>query len=260
MSRSAAPIGVVGTPGMNSVWLRTRNWKIKVNEMSVAATAPANDTQTTSRRTTAQGCGDSVVCLSGVSWQAYENLRSIEENFKVRMTYDEGDLILMSPGRLHERIAALLNRMVIAWTEERSVPLQSGGSTTIRTELRRKGFEPDQSYFIQHESDVRTRDVYDPNIDPPPDLTIEVDVSSPSVVRMGIYAAFGIPELWRWCDEQITAYCLQDGAYVAVEASECLPGFPFDTACALLQRRLDLDETSLLQEFRAAIRHLGPQV
>ena len=175
------------------------------------------------------------------------------------MTYDEGELILTSPGRLHERIAALLNRMVIAWTEERSIPLQSGGSTTISAELREKGFEPDQSYFIQHESDVRTRDDYDPSIDPPPDLTIEVDVSSLSTVRMGIYAAFGIPELWRWCDEQITVYRLQEGAYVEVDPSVCLPGFPFDTAATLLQRRLDLDETSLLQEFRQAIQRLDPQ-
>jgi Uma2 family endonuclease len=227
--------------------------------MSVAEASLANDSNTTTQSPAAQSFGNSVVWLSGVSWENYEALRGITENCNVQMTYDEGDLILMSPGRLHERIAALLNRMVIAWTEERSIPLQSGGSTTIRAELRKKGFEPDQSYFIQHESDVRKRDDYDPSIDPPPDLTIEVDVSSLSTIRMGIYAAFGIPELWRWCDEQITVYRLRDGAYVEVDASECLPGFPFDTAATLLQRRLDLDETSLLQEFRAAIRHPDPQ-
>jgi Uma2 family endonuclease len=191
-----------------------------------------------------------VVVLDNVDWETYETLRAIDANRNVRMTYDKGALILMSPSKLHERVAELLAQLVMVWTEVYEIPRLSAGSTTIRKKLLKQGFEPDKCFFIQHEPEVRGREEFDPDIDPPPDLSIEVDVTSTSSERMPLYAAFGIPEIWRWYNEQIIVYRLGGQTYQQVQESTCLPGFPFDEASRTLTSRLDYDETLLVRKFR----------
>ena len=199
---------------------------------------------------------NSVVVLGNVDWKTYETLRAIDANRNVRMTYDKGALILMSPSKLHERVAELLAQLVMVWTEVFEIPRLSAGSTTIKKKLLKQGFEPDKCFYIQHEAEVRGREEFDADIDPPPDLSIEVDVTSTSTERMPLYAAFGIPEIWRWYDEQIVVYKLVDRDYQQVQDSACLPGFPFDEASRTLTRRLDYDETLLIREFRALAERL----
>ena len=193
---------------------------------------------------------DSLVVLNEVSWQTYNELRDCNFNRNVRMTYDRGRLFLVSPGRLHERIGAILARIVCAWTEMRGIAMLSGGSTTMKHPLINRGLEPDKCFYIQNEFAVRHSDTYDAVSDPPPDLVIEVDVTSLSTIRMPIYAEFGVPEIWRWHEEKLEVHRLQGKSYVRVEDSACLPGFPFDKAIESLDERHNLDETSLLVGFR----------
>ena len=200
-----------------------------------------------------------IVYLSEVDWETYEKLRGLERSRNVRMTYDEGDLELMSPSKLHERIAELLACLILVWTEELGVARQSCGSMTFKRKDLRKGFEPDKCYYIQHEAMVRDREELDLLIDPPPDLAIEVDVSASSSERMPLYAAIRVPEVWRWKDESIQVFKLTGkGRYVRREESACLPGFPFAEAAKLLARRTEIDETKLAQSFRRWVRkHRG---
>lgn len=193
---------------------------------------------------------DSVVVLREVPWDTYSALRNQSENRHVLMTYDHGDLFLMSPGRLHERIGELLSQLICVWTEQRGIARLSAGSTTMRSSLIERGFEPDKSFYVQNERFVRDRDDYDADRDPPPDLTIEIDVTSLSSVRMPIYAQFGVPEVWRWVDDELHIHRLEGAEYRVVRQSVCLPGFPIDKATQLINRRHELDETSLVTEFR----------
>ena len=196
---------------------------------------------------------DSVVVLDDVTWQMYSTLREAEQNRHVRMTFDQGRLFLMSPSRLHERIAELLGRMICAWTEVNDIPLLSAGSTTMKSRLLKRGLEPDKCFYIQNEALVRNSDGYDATIDPAPDLAIEVDVTSLSVVRMPIYAEFGVPEIWRWVEERIEMYRLENKTYMQTSESGCLPGFPLNNMLEHLAKRRELDETALLCGFRASI-------
>lgn len=109
---------------------------------------------------------------------------------------------------------------------------------------------------IQNEAAVRGRDQFDPAVNPPPDLTIEVDVTSLSSSRLPIFAAFGIPELWRWHQDEIVVYRLENQIYVAVQGSLCLPSFPFDEARGIIGRRLTTDETTLIREFRDLVQRI----
>lgn len=98
---------------------------------------------------------------------------------------------------------------------------------------------------LRHESRVRDREQLDLSIDPPPDLAIEIDVTSPSVNRLSIYAALGVPEVWRWRQDGIDVYALQGDAYHLRAGSGALPGFPINEAAAALARRLQADDNTL---------------
>ncbi len=196
----------------------------------------------------------SLLRLDQVSWQTYCLLRDARENRHVRMTFDQGRLYLMSPSRLHERIAELIGRLISTYTECESIPILSGGSTTMKSKLLNRGLEPDKCYYIQNEAAVRQSERYDAQTDPPPDLAVEVDVTSLSTVRMPIYADLAVPELWRWIDDQIEVYHLVSGKYRVADQSKCLPCFPFDKAIACLSDRFDKDETRLIAEFRKSLK------
>ena len=196
---------------------------------------------------------NSVVTLRDVSWETYDRLRSADGNRGVRMTYDHGVLILMAPSRRHERIAEILGRLVFVWTEDRQIACLSGGSTTIKSRLLERGLEPDKCFYIQNEAAVRDRDEYDADIDPPPDLVIEVDVTSMSTARMPLYAEFHVPEIWRWVENRLEVYRLIDAAYVQVKDSASLTEFPIELVLQILELRYEVDETSLVRRFRTAI-------
>lgn len=197
---------------------------------------------------------DSVVQLREVAWDVYVALRASPENRNVRMTYDRGTLEIMSPSKLHERIAELLARMVQTWTEQRGIPVQSCGSVTFQRPDLARGLEPDKCFYIAHESIVREREELDLAVDPPPDLVIEVDVTSLSRDRLPLYAAIHVSEVWLWRKERLQVLQLDDpGRYQERPASAALPGFPLTEAQRLLTERTRRDETSIIREFRAMI-------
>lgn len=197
---------------------------------------------------------DACIWLSGVAWPDYIRLREIPENRNVRMTYDDGNLELMAPSKLHERIAELLARLIGIWTEERAIPVQSCGSMTFRHEDLQRGLEPDKCFYVEHEAVVRHQEELDLARDPPPDLVVEVDVTSPSRDRLPLYASMGVREVWLWRDEILGFFTLQStGDYAPVEVSAVLPGFPHAAAQQLLAERRQRDETTLLREFRRRV-------
>jgi Uma2 family endonuclease len=196
-----------------------------------------------------------IAYLSEVDWETYEKLRAADGNRNVRMTYDAGDLEIMSPSKLHERIAELLAHLILVWAEELNIALQGCGSLTFKRKDLQKGFEPDKCYYIQNEGLVRDREQLDLLIDPPPDLAIEVDVWSSSTVRMPLYAAMRVPEVWRWRDEKIHVFRLsRKGRYVARTTSDCLPDFPFAEVERLLGQRNERDQISMARSFRRWVR------
>ncbi len=195
------------------------------------------------------------VVLEGVPWPLYAALRDIEENFHVRMTYDRGRLELMSPKtRRHERPHHLLARLVQEWTVAWDIPMSTGGETTLQREDLRRGAEPDESFHVGTEAAVRAADDLRLPELPPPDLVIEADVTSSSVPRLPIFAAVGVPEVWRWRNETLSVLHLEAGDYVERPESRVLPGFPLDAARRLLAGRHATDETTLIRTFRESCR------
>lgn len=193
------------------------------------------------------------VRLSNIPWDVYEILRNQPENRNVRMTYDRGLLEMMSPSHRYELVAYLLGRFIDAWTEERGLAVRAGRTTTFQRKDLERGLEPDNCYYIQHVSQVRDRDELDLATVPPPDLIVEVDVRSSSLIRLPSFAAMGVPEVWRWRKEQIHVYRLAGDGYQPSDASQTLVGFPITAAAELLRERLASDDNALVRKFRNLI-------
>jgi Uma2 family endonuclease len=204
---------------------------------------------------TATMVGEERVLLDEVSWEAYEALLASWGDRPIRLTYDNGSLEITSPSRNHEKCGRAMGRVVESFTEEMNIPLDSGGSTTFRQKLKKRGLEPDECYWIKNALKMRGRLYFDFKIDPPPDLSIEVDITSSSLDRMSIYASLGMPEIWRFDGETFTINLLQpDGAYADSAQSAALPALPPSAIVRFLEMSAELDETTLIRTFRAWIR------
>lgn len=195
------------------------------------------------------------VVLQGVSWGTYQGLiHDLEANPGQRLTYDQGKLEIMVPLPPHEGYKKLIGRLVEAVTEETETEIRSLGSTTWSREDLRKGLEPDQCYYIQHEQAVRGKDEIDLTLDPPPDLAIEVDSTSSSLNRMAIYSALGVPEVWRFDGETLTIYALVNGEYRTQETSTVLPLLQQQDLSRFLQVSRIMGETNWVRTFRQWVR------
>ena len=96
-------------------------------------------------------------------------------------------------------------------------------------------------------------------VDPPPDLAVEAEVSRSIVPRLQIYAALGVPEIWRWRKSVLTSYCLDaDGKYLEREFSLNLPQLRVKDLEPFLDFELAADETSWIRKFRSWVRERFP--
>ncbi len=107
---------------------------------------------------------------------------------------------------------------------ECDIPVRSGGNMTFQRDDLEKGFEPDECWWIAHEARVRGQREFDFQIDPPPDLAIEIEMSRSLVNRISIYAAMGVPEIWRYNGKTLRFCQLQaDGKYTDSSHSSSFP-------------------------------------
>jgi len=194
--------------------------------------------------------------VDNVDWRDYTRLlRVFAEHPSFRLAYDRGRLEIVSPLPEHEMDVDFLGVLARALTEELGLTIKAGGSMTMRRRRKQRGIEPDRCYWIANEPAMRSKRTFDPRIDPPPDLAIEVDVTSSSLNRMGIYAALGVPEVWRLDPPALTFHAL--GANRKYTALTHSLSFPFVTPADLvtfLPLQGTQDENSVVRQFRSWIQ------
>ncbi|HEY2251744.1 MAG TPA: Uma2 family endonuclease, partial [Planctomycetaceae bacterium] len=144
-------------------------------------------------------------------------------------------------------------RLLETLTEVLDIPILSLGNTTFRREDSARGLEPDECWYIGHEEQMRGRDSIDLLIDPPPDLVIEIEISRSVLDRMDIYAALGVPEVWRCDGRSITVAVLAGDGYTESDHSPTFPNVPLSGIVEHLNLRNQTDETSIVRAFRAWI-------
>jgi Uma2 family endonuclease len=194
------------------------------------------------------------VRLSDVPWATYVTFCDGLGPRHIRVTYDQGEMEIMTVSHQHERDKKRLGRLVETLTEELAIDIVSGGSQTCRQEDLERGFEPDECYWIAHEAAVRDRDDIDFDRDPPPDLAIEVEISRSTMNRLRLYASLGVPELWRWDGEHLRVGLLgDDRQYHESERSLAFPFLPIAELVRFLMMR-GMTDTQLVRAFREWVR------
>jgi Uma2 family endonuclease len=166
------------------------------------------------------------VLLNHVSWKTYERL--LADNIDVRsprLTYDQGILEIMSPPTKHERLTGVLADIAAVVAEERGVEFMDARSVTLRRPDLERGVEPDSCFYLQHLQNVErigAGEEIDLAVDPAPDLVIDVEVTSPAVSKLPIYASFGVPEIWLTDGQGVRILFLAGGEYKQRQQSQVL--------------------------------------
>jgi Uma2 family endonuclease len=165
-----------------------------------------------------------VVTFHDISWEEYEELlEQVGEAAGLRISYNDGILKAMSVSHQHEKYVRFIERLVMTLSLRLRINALSFGSATMRKAGLRKGNEPDASFYIQCADRIGTRIDLDLSVDPPPDVILEVDIHHASKENDAIYAAFGVPEIWRYESGALSILLLEKDRYVAAEASAALP-------------------------------------
>ena len=193
--------------------------------------------------------------FSNVTWREFEAFCAALPERHFRLAYDGSELEIMATSHLHGRLSRLMAQIVIILTDELNMPRQSGGDFTLKGEQVERSIQGDESFYLTNEPKVRNKDKIDLTRDPPPDLAIEIEVTDSVLDRLAIYKKLRVPEVWRFDGKRIQVLQLgADGEYVPVERSRYFPQVDLKEIVAFIQRRDEMDETTLMRSFRAWVQ------
>jgi Uma2 family endonuclease len=193
------------------------------------------------------------VVLHNVSWETYERILADHiSSSSPHFTFDHGELEIVSPSLEHERYVRRLDDVIKIVADEMDLEAEGLGSTTFRREELERGFEPDCCFYVANAERVRGKNEIDLSVDPPPDLVVEVDITSRSIGKLPIFAEFGVPEVWRFRDERLAILSLSpSGEYVEALESRTVPGLAASEVSDLVERGKDLGGTAWRRLVRA---------
>ena len=198
------------------------------------------------------------IILHGVSWETYEQLLSdFQDSHAAHFTYDRGVLEIMVLSFKHETVNRTLAHLVSVIAEELQIDTISAGSTTFKRQDLAKGFEPDSCFYIQNEGRISGKAEIDLDTDPPPDLIIEIDISSSSLNKFPVYAHIGVPEVWRYDGTRVVFFVLAGENYEAAEESRALPALTSAMATELLDASAEVKSTAWVHRVRQWVRQAG---
>ncbi len=166
------------------------------------------------------------ILLHGVSWETYNQLsRALEPHQpSVLLTYYHGALEIMVASYEHEKWKGIIGDIVKLIAGEMEIDYVSSAQTTFQLEYKAGGFEGDDSFYFSYLEQLRQMDEIDLAKDPAPDLVIEIDISSPSINKLPLFASLGISEVWRYHKGSLKIYQVAKGEYLEAENSAFLPG------------------------------------
>ena len=82
---------------------------------------------------------------------------------------------------------------------------------------------------------------------------IEVEITKSAIAKLKLFAAMGVPEVWRHDGDRLTMLAIGDDGYRPIESSIGLPGLSAARIDAFLARRFERGETALITEFRESV-------
>jgi Uma2 family endonuclease len=93
-------------------------------------------------------------------------------------------------------------------------------------------------------------------VDPPPDLVIEIDISSGSIKKFPVFASMGIPEVWRHDGTGVSIYRLSDSTYEQSSHSLVFPLLESTELSSMILQSANLPSI----KFRKLLRNWASQI
>jgi len=192
----------------------------------------------------------SFLVLPDINWNEYEDLlQQIGESRGIRTSYSDGKLQIMVVSSEHENYAWFIGRLISALSVRLRINIRFFGASTIKKERHRKGLEPDACFYVQSAPLIGNRMQLDFTSDPPPDIAVEIDIHHGSVSKFPIYAALGVPEIWRYDGKQLQIHSLQQDEYILTTESLALPMLTGDMLTNYLTRLREEGEMPAVVSF-----------
>ena len=197
---------------------------------------------------------ENYIILHPISWETFGRMsEELRENSTKHLVSDGGYLEIISPLMEHENNNWFIARLIFIMAEEWNLNIKSVGSLTLKRDDIQKGIEPDACFYLQNEPEVRNKQHIDLNKgDIPPDLAIEIDITSSSIDKLPIYGALGVGEIWRYDGKVLQFYGLnrETKSYDEIRQSLAFPLLEITIIPQWLEQRLIIGETATLKQFR----------
>ncbi len=188
------------------------------------------------------------------TWQDYCILRDSRGDGSIpRIKYRDGEILLMSPLPRHGREASILADIVKVLLDSQDRNYEA--FTPITMDLPEfRGIEPDYCFYIERWQAAVGRDRLDWRVDPPPDLVIEIDVTSYTAAKD--YLPYTVPEVWLFRKTGLQIYALQAGAYQLQDFSRYFPQIDLPALIArVLQVASEEGSGVALRSLRRKLQH-----
>jgi Uma2 family endonuclease len=167
--------------------------------------------------------------LRNVDWESFEQLlEELGDNRGTRLSFSDNTVEIMAPMAAHEDDKHIIGRLVEIILDEMELEFRPLGATTFKNKKMSKAVEPDECFYIQNETKIRGKDRIDLEQDPPPDLAIEIDLTSRT--HFNNYEKLGVPELWRFNGKSLNINILENGVYIQSNTSRQFPNIPLQEA------------------------------
>ena len=192
--------------------------------------------------------------VKNISWQQFETiLEELGEGRAARLSYSDGWLEIMVPLPEHEKDKETIGELVRILLDELQISFEPLGSTTFKSEKMTQAVEPDACFFIGNHQAVIGKTKIDLTVDPPPDLAIEIDITSRT--QFENYQRLGVPELWRWTRRGLQVNLLQEEIYVESNVSPNFPGIPIiELINRTVQQNLSGGRSQAIRDFKRWVK------
>jgi Uma2 family endonuclease len=193
-----------------------------------------------------------------VGWEDYERLlTALRDVAGLRVSYDEGRLEIMAPLAEHEAFADTIAFLARVLTSELGWKLEARGRATLKRQSKLKGAEPDECFYVQNAAAIIGKRL-DLSVDPPPDIVVEIDLSNESLAKFPIYAALGVPEIWRYDGRVMEIFHLARDRYATSPSSLAFPFLSGPVMADFLEQSKRLGQDEALDAFRLWVQSHKP--
>lgn len=194
------------------------------------------------------------VLRTPATWEEYEHLSDQRGDGSIpRIKYRDGEMLLMSPLPKHGRDAHLIASIITTLLDHDGREYDAFTPVTMKLPPQ-SGIEPDYCFYIDHWQAVSGKTRIDWRIDPPPDLVVEIDVTSYS--DAADYLPFRVPEVWLFRRDRTDVYQLQGTEYRMQCQSRYFPDIDLqETIAQSLRITYERNTSTAIRELRRRLEN-----